>query len=119
MKNKSARKLTSLEQMNFTNQLMDEVIIMDRNKGQGALANTEIICDQMKDIRDDLVFVSKVLGALKKKARQYYKENYKTDKGTEENIIEVESEESKKEEITEEKGTEIVAENKASSENNN
>ena len=78
-KNRQERRVTRLEEIGFSNAVIDEVLAMEKNKGQAILGNTELVCERVREIRDDLVYVSKVLTALRKKAREFHKESQSTD----------------------------------------
>ena len=57
-----------MEEISFSKTIIDEILVMENNKGSALLGNTEILCEKIREIRDDLVYVSKVLTAVRKKA---------------------------------------------------
>ena len=81
-----------MEEISFSKIIIDEILVMENNKGSALLGNTEILCEKIREIRDDLVYVSKVLTAVRKKAKKFYEsEKEKKDKGENANQKDIES----------------------------
>ena len=97
--------ITRIKQINFTSMLIDEIVQIDKKKGSAALTNTEFICDKIREIKDDLVYVSKVLNALRKKSKKFKvkekeEKEEKKENDNSENIEKEDYKEDKKEEMS-------------------
>ena len=66
--NKEKELIPLKEEISFSKTIIDEILVMENNKGSALLGNTEILREKIREIRDDLVYVSKVLTAVRKKA---------------------------------------------------